>query len=212
MRSGWHSGAGWFAAWAGGALLVVILGLAAYAGWLFARDHAAAGQRRLERMQALAGEQRQLREGLAGVNRRIADLQVGLAAQDERRQLAERAAATLRAGDSWWRDAWERLFGDAAAARTREEQLARLDQARAEAGARGAELRAAITRATWERDGAEIALGRVERRLAAVAADRPGPAHYLARAWQKLGWYAAAALALLVLAPTAWHRWRGRRA
>lgn len=212
MGSWWNGGAGGFAGWAGGALLAAMVGLAAYAGWLYARDHAAAEERRRERLQTLAGEQRQLREGLAGVNRRIADLQAGLAAQDERRQLAERAAATLRAGDSWWRTAWAKLFGDAVAARTQEEILAQLEQARTEAGARGAELRAGITRATWERDGAEIALGRVERRLAAIEADRPGPAHYLTRAWQKLGWYAAAALALFVLAPTAWHRWRGRRA
>ena len=204
MRSRGHGDASWFAWRAGAALLAAVLGLAACAGWLCARGAAAAEQPWRERLRMLAGEQQRLRKGLGEVSRRSAGLQTDLAAQDERGRLAEQAAATLRAGDTWWRTAWEKLFGDAAAVRTREELLARLDRARAEAGARGAELRAAITRATWERDGLEIELGRVERRLAAVEADRPGARHYLGLAWRAARWWLIPGLAAWLLVLTAW--------
>ncbi len=204
MRSLGYGDVMWLARRVGAALLVAIAGLAAYAGWLYARGHAADERRRLERLQTLAGEQQRLREGLGAVDRRLAGLQTDLAAQEERRQLAGQAAATLRAGDTWWRAAWEKLFGDAAAARTREDVLDQLDRARAEAGARGADLRTAITRATWERDGLEIELGRVERRLAAAEADRPGAAYYLGRAWRNARWYVVPGLAAWLLMLTVW--------
>ncbi len=193
---------------AGGAGLAVFLVLAAYAGWLGVRDHAAFERRRMDRIRLLSAEQSHERTALSAVNRRIADLEADLAVQDEHRQLAERAVATLRAGDSWWRTAWARLFGDRAAMDTREEILAQLEQARAGAAARGAELRTAITRATWERDGFEIVLGRVERRLAAAERQRPTPAYYLGLAWRRCRWYVIAALAAWILA-TAW--WQRRR-
>ena len=94
MGSMRHDGAFRLAWLAGIPLLAVILGLASCAGWLFAREHAAFDRRRLERMGALSGEQRKLRDGLGAVERRISGLQADLAVQDERRVLAERAAAS----------------------------------------------------------------------------------------------------------------------
>ncbi len=206
MRSLRTGDVSWLAWRAGAPLLAVFLGLTAYAGWLYARGHTAFERRRLEQLQGLSGEQKTLREALSAVNRRIAGLQADLAAQDERRGLADRAVATLRADDSWWRTAWAKLFGDSTALHTEAEMVARLEQARSEAAARGAELRRAITRATWERDGAEIALGRIERRLAAAERARPDMSYYLGRAWAKLRWYFLAALALWFLGLVLWRR------
>ncbi len=194
----------------GVSLLVLILAWGAYAGWLAARDPIDFDARRREQRRTLSGEQKALREALSGVNRRVADLQAELAEQLERRQLAERAAATLRAGDSWWRSAWDRLFGDPAEVHTQAERLARLERSGSEAAARSGVLRVAITRATWERDGLEIALGRQERRLAEVERPRSKTRHYLGRAWLETRWYALAALGLGLLGPTAWRRWRHR--
>jgi uncharacterized coiled-coil protein SlyX len=202
--------ASWLAQKIGVALLVVILALGAYAFWLFARDDVDFDTHRLERLRVLSAEQKHLQEGLSGVNRRIADLQADLAAQQERLHLAERVTATLRADDTWWRTLWDKLFGDAAEVHTKEERLARLEKTQAEATTRSAELRTAITRATWERDGVEIALGRVDKRLADVERNSSKVLHYLDRAWMKTRWYVIAALVAWFLGPALWRQWRRR--
>jgi hypothetical protein len=64
---------------------------------------------------------------------------------------------------------------------------------------RAAELRQTIIRATWERDGLEIALGRTERRLAEVERNKSKVLHYLERAWLRTRWYLIAGLAWFLL-------------
>ena len=191
-------------------LLVLIFALGAYAGWLAARDPADFDARRLEQLRTLSGEQKALRKALSGVNRRIADLQAELAVQQDRLHLAERAAANLRAGDRWWRSAWDRLFGDWEEVRTQTERLARFERTRSDAATRSTIVRATITRATWERDGLEIALGRLEGRLGEVERERSKTMHYLGRAWRTVRWYALAALAAWLFVPVLWRRWQGR--
>jgi hypothetical protein len=190
------------------AVLIVVVGLAAYAVWLCARDHVDFAAHRLELLQRFGGEQRHLQVALAEVQQRIARFRGERAAQQERLRTADRAMRGLRADESWWRSVWDKLFGDAAEIRTKEERLARLEQTKADATARAAELKVSITRATWERDGLEITLSRADKNLAAVERDRSKTMHYLALAWRRSRWYVVAALAAWFVAAVWWRRRR----
>lgn len=200
--------AAWLVNRIGVAVLIVVVGLGAYAFWLSARDRIDFDAHRLELLQRLSGEQKHLQAALADVQQRIARFETERAAQQERLRTADRVMAALRADDSWWRPVWDKLFGDSAEVRTKEERLARLEKMKADATARVGELQESITRATWERDGLEIALGRVDKNLAEVERDRSKVLHYLSRAWLRTRWYVIVALALWFLAPTLWRRRR----
>lgn len=192
----------------GVAVLIVMVGLGVYAFWLFAHDHIDFDAHRLELLQRFSGEQKHLQATLVDVQQRIARFETERAAQQERLRTADRVMAALRADDSWWRSVWNKLVGDSAEVRTKEERLARLEKMKADATARVAELKESITRATWERDGLEIALGRVDKNLAEAERDRSKVLHYLALAWQRSRWYVIAALVLWFLASTLWRRRR----
>jgi hypothetical protein len=196
--------AAWLFQKAGAALLIVVLGLGGYACWIFARDHIDFDAHRLELLQALTGEQRHLEAALGDVKLRIVHLEGEAIAEKDRQRTAERAIAALRADDSWWKTVWGKLFGDTAEVRTKEERIARLEKIRADATTRVADLRTAVTRATWERDGLEIALGRVGRRLAEVERHSSKILHYLGMAWQRTRWYVIVALASWLFGPTLW--------
>lgn len=197
----------WLVRRVGVAALLVAAGLGAYAFRLAARDPVDFDLHRSESLRLLTGEQQHLQAALGAVKQHIASLEAGLAAQKERLHTADRVSAALRAGDTWWRNAWEKMFGDAEQVRTKEERLERLEQMKVDATARAAELRPIIIRATWERDGVEIDLERVNRHLAAVERDRSKALHYLALAWQRSRWYVIAALVLWFFAPVLWrHR------
>jgi septal ring factor EnvC (AmiA/AmiB activator) len=198
----------WLVQKAGVAALLVAGGLGAYAFWLAARDPVDFDLRRSESLRLLTGEQQHLEAALGEVKQRIASLETGLAAQQERRHTADRVIAALRTGDTWWRTVWDKLFGDVDQVRTKEERLDHLEKMKTEATARAAELRTTIIRTAWERDGVEIDLERVNRHLAAVERDRSKTLHYLALAWQRSRWYVIIALAAWFLAPTLWRRRR----
>ncbi len=198
----------WLVQKAGVAALLVAGGLGAYAFWLATRDPVDFDLRRSESLRLLTGEQQHLEAALGEVKQRIASLETGLAAQQERRHTADRVIAALRTGDTWWRTVWDKLFGDVDQVRTKEERLDHLEKMKTEATARAAELRTTIIRTAWERDGVEIDLERVNRHLAAVERDRSKTLHYLALAWQRSRWYVIIALAAWFLAPTLWRRRR----
>jgi hypothetical protein len=192
----------------GVAAAIVVFGVGAYAFWLRARDPVDFDVHRLELLQQFGGEQRNLQAALAGVQQRIARFETERAAQQERLRTADRVVAALRADDSWWRSLWGKLFGDSAEVRTKEERLTQLEKMKVDATARLAELKVSITRATWERDGAEIALRQADRNLAAVERDRSKTVHYLRQSWQRSRWWVIAALAVWFLAPVVWREGR----
>ena len=204
MLSLFYRVASWLVQKVGVAVLIVVIGLAGYACWLFARDHIDFDAHRLELLQRFSGEQRHLQAAHAEVQQRIARLETERAAQQDRVRTADRVIAALRADDSWWQSVWDKLFGDATEVRTKEERLARLEKMKADTTARVAELKESITHATWERDGLEIALGRVDRSLAEVERDRSKVLHYLGRAWARTKWYVIVALASWFFGPTVW--------
>jgi hypothetical protein len=201
----------WWAGGIGGAVLLAAAWVGGQAVWLAAHDPVDFDAHRREGLEKLAAEQDRAQAALAAVQSRLAHLEAELATEEERRRTAARAIASLRAGDHWWSSAWDKLFGDSTQVRTREERLARLEQTNAEAAARIAELRPAVTRATWERDGVEIALERVNRSLAAVERDRSKTLHYLSLAWRRSRWYVIAALAAGLGVPVWWRLRRQSR-
>ena len=182
----------------------MVIALGAYAAWLGRHDPVDFDAHHRAMLEKLSGEQERAQAALAGVQSRVARLQAERSAQEERRRTADQAIASLRAGDHWWSTVWNKLFGDSAERRTREERLARLEQARTEAAAQIAELRQTATRAIWERDGAEIDLEKVDRSLAAVERDSSQTRHYLSLAWRQSRGYVIAALAVWFLGPAAW--------
>jgi DNA repair exonuclease SbcCD ATPase subunit len=200
----------WWAYGIGGAVFLAAAWVSGDAVWLAAHDPVDFAAHRREMLEKLTAERDQAQAALAAVQARLSHLQAERSAQEERRRTADQAIASLRAGDHWWSNAWDKLFGDSIQVRTREERLARLEQTKAEAIARIAELRDTVTRATWERDGVEIDLERVNRRLAAVERDRSKTRHYLSLAWRRSRWYVVAALAAWILAPTVWKLRRRR--
>ncbi len=191
----------WWAGWIGAAVLVAAAWVGGQAVWLAAHDPVDFAAHRREMLEKLTAEQDGAQTALAAVQSRVAHLQAELATQEERRRTTARAIASLRAGDHWWSTVWGKLFGDSAQVRTREERLARLEAAAAEATARIAELRPAVTRATWERDGVEIDLERVNRRLETVVLDHSKARHYLGLAWRSSRWYMVLAFAAWILIP-----------
>jgi DNA repair exonuclease SbcCD ATPase subunit len=194
----------WWAYWIGGAIFLAAAWVGGDAVWLSAHDPVDFAAHRREMLEKFTAEQDRAQAALAAVQSRLAHLQAEHATQQERRRTADQAIASLRAGDHWWSTVWDKLFGDSAQGRTREERLARLEQTKAEATARIAELRETVTRATWERDGVEIDLERVNRGLAAVERDRSKTRHYLSLAWRRSHGYVIAALAAWLFGPTLW--------
>ncbi|MDD2763890.1 MAG: hypothetical protein PHE83_07970 [Opitutaceae bacterium] len=194
----------WLVQKLGVAMLILVLGLGAYACWLFARDHIDFDLHRLELLQQFTGEQKHLQAALGDVKQRLAGLETELVAQQERLRMADRVIAALRADDTWWSTVWDKLFGDAGEVRTKEERLARLAKLQADTTARIAGLRNAIIRTTWERDGLEIALGRANKNLAELERNQSKVLHYLNQAWRKTRWYVIGALAVWFLGPTLW--------
>ena len=123
------------------AAFAVVIALGAYAVWLGRHDPVDFDAHHRAMLEKLSGERERAQAALDGVQSRVARLQAERSVQEERRRTADQAIASLRAGDHWWSTVWNKLFGDSAERRTREERLARLEQARTEAAAQIAELR-----------------------------------------------------------------------
>jgi hypothetical protein len=194
-----------------GVVVVAGLWLSGDAVWLALRDPEEFAAHRRESLQRLGDERARLQASLTEARQRSAKLATDLAATQKRARDADRAIKALRTDDHWWRTLWDKLFGDAQGESTKEDRLARLEATRTMALGRVPELRSALTRATWERDGAEIALAQAERRLAALERETT-VRHYLARAWKTSRGYVIGALAVWLVAVVVWIRSRPPRA
>lgn len=174
---------------AGAAALILALGLAAGGTWLFLRDQADFDARRAAQIATLTAARTQLETGLADDRAKLAALQTAAQTAQQRAAQAAAVVATLRDLNGWW----TRAFGDRAQARADAERIAQVEQLRAAADQKSAELTLEAKRAQWMADGAEIALAENARALQTAGADRSRAAHYLAAAWGKSrGWIIAA--------------------
>ena len=99
-------------------ILIVVLGLAAYAVYLFVRDQQASKDGKSELVTALQGERERLLTLKADIESRIASLQAEAALQKDRIQRAEKILRMLGELSSWW----EWLFGNSEQQRINAEQ------------------------------------------------------------------------------------------
>lgn len=181
------------------AVLIVVLGLSAYALFLYVQEQATSEERRAEWARTLQAEKDRLVELKTAVEQRMQSFQADLAVQKERIDRAERILQALRDLESWW----DRWFGNPEQQRKNAEQAAKVAQWKKESMLKLPEIERLLAQATGERDGLTLSLSRVEDQL--IEAGRTSKvAHYIREAWHRTRWYVALALATFLFGPTLW--------
>jgi hypothetical protein len=178
-------------------LLIVGLVLAAGGLWVFWRDRVDFSAAKPQFLAELKNDRQQTAAALDDVNKRRAKIQAEFAQQQAREQMADKAIAGLRKLRSWW-DGW---FGDRERQRVYADQLARDEQLKHDTEAREVELAQEFRRTKWEKDGIEIELSQLDRRIHAAETNQSRFVTYLILAWDKAKWYAVAALGLYFFGP-----------
>ncbi|HTQ29699.1 MAG TPA: hypothetical protein VMI53_00675 [Opitutaceae bacterium] len=178
-------------------VFIAVLGLAAYGLWLFLRDNVDFDAVRRQFLAQLNGDRRHFRAVLDDADKRMAEIQADLAKQQARAQTTGKAIAGLEGLQS----TWARFFGDSEQQRAYAEQLAHMQQLKHDAEKRAVDLQEQLVRTQWEKDGIEIALGKLDRRIRTEEANQSRVVHYLLLAWDKAKWYVAAVLGLYFFGP-----------
>lgn len=179
-----------------GAVLAVVA-LAGLGFWVYFRDQVDFDLRRLELVRALTGETAQLRAALSDVEARMAAMRVEVTAQQERAAQAAKVARELESLGG----GLNRLTTGSDQLRENEERLARMRQMEAESLQRAAKLQETLKRTQWEKDGLEIALGRLQLQLRSAEENKSKVVHYVREAWQKHGPYVLLIVGLYFLGP-----------
>jgi hypothetical protein len=190
------------------AALIVALGLAALGLWLFLKDNVDFDQWRDDVVRTLNGTRTEVRAALGDVHTRMDRISAEITAEQERAKMADGAIAKLKDLES----TWERLVGNSEQQKANAEQIEKMSSLRATLTTRITQLQRDFTRATWERDGLEIALGKLDAQMATVEAKRSRVVHYLRSTWDyELGrgairmpvkWWVCAFLGLYFLGPS----------
>lgn len=178
-------------------LLLGVLTVAGLGLWVYLRDQVDFDVRRLELVRALTGETTKLKAALSDVGARMAATQVEIAAQQDRAAQAGRVARDLDALNS----GLSRLTTDSAQVRENDERLARMRKMENDSLKRVLELQEGLKRTQWEKDGLEIALGRMQLQLKAVEENKSKVLHYARETWAKYGNRVLLVLALYFLGP-----------
>lgn len=191
-----------------GAALIVVLGLVACGLWLFLKDNVDFDALRQDAIRTFNGDRAHVREALADVNQRMDRLSAEIAAEQQRAKLADKIIAEIDAQDSLW----ERWFGNREQQRANAGQREKTVALRHSLTEKIAGLQKDFTRLTWERDGLEVAAGKIETQLKAAEAQQSRVLHYLERTLnQRIGhwpvvlpvkWWIVIALALYFIGPT----------
>jgi hypothetical protein len=179
--------------------LIVALGLCACGLWLFLRDSGDFDLNRNELIMALTGKRQEIRAALDDVHTRMEANTADQAAQESRARQAERVIASL----SDLQNLWDRVVGNPAQQKANAQQIKRMEELRDAARAKAADLKQAFTRLTWERDGLELALGKLEGQLSFAEKHKSIFWHYLTQAWLRTRWWVVTMLALYFFGPTA---------
>lgn len=198
----------WLAGKLAGGALILVLGVAGFALWVYLRDTVDFDQWRQEAIRAVDGERTHMRAALADVDRRLAETSAKVTADQQRLKQADKVIAGLETMSS----TWDRYFGDREQQRTNDERLAKVTKLRASIAQELQQLQETFTRTQWERDGLEVALGKLDVQVHAIEAKRSKVMHYVERAWNyqlgRGGWrlpvktWVMIALALYFLGPT----------
>lgn len=178
-------------------LLLGVLGVAGLGLWVYLRDQVDFDVRRLEIVRALTGETAKLKAALADVEARLTATRGQIAAQQERAAQAAKVARDIDALNS----GLARMTADAAQVRENDERLARMKKMENDALKRVGELEEGLKRTQWEKDGLEIALGRMQVQLKSVEENKSKALHYAREAWARYGTHVLLVLALYFLGP-----------
>ncbi len=179
-----------------GAVLAVV-GLAGFGFWVYLRDQVDFDVRRLEIVRALTGETTKLKAALSDVEARMAAARVEISAQQERAAQAAKVARDLESLSG----GLNRLTTDSAQLKENDERLARMKQMEADSLQRVAQLQDGLKRTQWEKDGLEIALGRMQVQLKSVEENKSKVLHYIREAWAQHGPYVLLIVGLYFLGP-----------
>ncbi len=182
----------------GAAVLMVALALTAWALWIFLKDNVDFDLQHNEIVRALTGQRTEIREALGDVDRRQEQLLQEITAEKKRAEQAAGVVRKLKELES----TWDKYVGNPEQQKANAEQMPKMNAMQADAETKVANLEAAYTRGTWERDGLELALGKLEERIVKAEAQRSKVVHYLERAWERSKWWVVGALALYFFGPT----------
>src|ERR1035437_749545 len=184
--------------------LILGLGLAACGLWLFLRDNVDFDEGRHDLLRSINGERAKVQSALGDVHQRMDGLTAEGATEQQRIGQTDSIITQLKGLDS----TWDKLTGDAQQ-RANSERREKLEKLRAESAAKVTALQSEFTRTTWERDGLEIALGKLAVQLRAAEAKQSKVMHYLSLAWNyqlgrmKVKWWVIIMLGLYFFGPTA---------
>lgn len=147
---------------------IVVLAVVVGAGWLYLRQNLDFEQWRQDTRRAITGERTRYESALNDVKRELDRISDEIAAEQKKQQLAERVIATLQGIDS----TWDKVFGDREQQKKNTARLADVTAQREAIVAKIATLQENYTRKTWERDGLQVAIGKVDLKLRAVEEQR----------------------------------------
>jgi hypothetical protein len=190
------------------AALIAVLGLAACGVWLYLKDNVDFDQWRQDLLREINGERTKVESAMKDVHQRMDRIAAEISSEQERAGQADKVIAQLRDLESMW----DKFVGNPAQQKANAEQLEKMTALRQSLTAKIQALQQEFTRTTWERDGLEIALGKIEARRQSIEAQQSKVMHYLERAWNyRLGrgwltlpvkWWTAIVLALYFFGPT----------
>lgn len=197
----------WFFEKFAAAAAIVVLALAAAGLWLFLKDNVDFDQWRGDMLRAINGERTRTLEAKADVQKRMDRIAVEISAEQQRAAQADKVLAQLKELES----TWDRLTRDAQQ-KANDERVTSVTALRQTITTRVAKLQDDFKRATWERDGLDVALGKLDARVEEVKAQESRVMHYLERVWEyplgraplvlPLKWWLAIGLGLYFLGPS----------
>ncbi len=190
-------------------VLIVGLGFVACGLWVFLKDNVDFDQWRQDVVRTITGERAKVKSALEDVQKRLDRIAAEITAEQERGRQADKILANLRDLES----TWDKLIGDRAQQKANAERIESVSALRLTITAKVAALQQEFTRATWEKDGLEIALGKVDARLQAAQEEQSKIMAYAERTWNyevgraplvlPIKWWVAVALGLYFFGPTA---------
>jgi hypothetical protein len=183
-----------------GVVLIVALGLAGLGLWLYLSDSLSFEERKAELVRVFNGEREKLQAAKAAQVQRQQSLEKELKLSTERLALCARALTSLGELES----GWDRLWGNREAQRDyarRSDELRALQQ---KERARVVELENALRLEGYTREGLDIALGKLEKRIEQARSTESRVLTYGRRAWDRCKFYLLVAVASWLLGPLLW--------
>lgn len=187
----------WLADKFAGLILILVLGVATSALWLFLQDKYDYEVSRENLLRTAQGQRTELLAARDAAEQRIRELQNSEVTARQREQQAGRLLEKLGELDGGWWALW-RDTGERESLARRKEQVATI---RREAAARAEELQRQVVLEGYKRAGIEIALEKSGRNVAALQRTRSRALHYLDAAWERVCWHVLAVVCLWFFGP-----------